>query len=77
MERQTSGQSRKSLMLILAIVGIVLVIVGVAIATVPGTHLRGSGLGTISIVGGLVLLVVSFIVPRLGAQSLPPPPPPA
>ena len=47
--------------IILSVIGIVLVIVGVAIATVKGTHLRGSGLGTAAIVAGSMLLVIAFL----------------
>jgi uncharacterized membrane protein len=45
---------------ILTIVGIILLIAGVAIATVHGP-LRGTWLGTISLVIGIVLLVISFL----------------
>jgi len=45
--------------MILGVLGIILVIVGGAIATIPGTHLRGSGLGTLAIVAGVVLLVIA------------------
>jgi hypothetical protein len=45
--------------MVLGALGIILVIVGGAIATIPGTHLRGSGLGTLAIVAGVVLLVIA------------------
>jgi hypothetical protein len=47
--------------MILAVLGVIAFIAGVAIATVPGTHLRGSGLGTVLILAGLVLLVISYL----------------
>jgi hypothetical protein len=45
---------------ILAVIGIILVFVGVAIATVHNP-LRGSGLGTISVVAGIALLVIALL----------------
>ena len=41
------------------VIGILFVIAGAAIATIPGTGLRGSGLGTILLVIGIVLLLVA------------------
>jgi uncharacterized membrane protein len=54
-----TGKTSSSKMpaMILAIVGIILVLTGVAIATIH-SHLRGSGLGTVSLVIGIVLLVI-------------------
>ncbi len=46
---------------ILALIGIIAVIIGAAIATIPGTHLRGSGLGTAFIVIGVVLLFIAIL----------------
>ena len=42
---------------IIGIVGIVLLIAGIAVATIRGTGLRGSGLGTVLIVLGVLVLV--------------------
>ena len=47
--------------MILAVLGVIAFIAGVIIATVPGTHLRGSGLGTLLIIAGLVLLAISYL----------------
>ncbi len=47
--------------IILTVLGIILFIAGVAVATIKGTHLRGSGLGTALIVIGVVLLVIAVI----------------
>jgi len=47
--------------IILWIVGIIALIAGIAVATIHGTHLRGSGLGTILIVLGVVLLIIGFL----------------
>ena len=45
---------------ILWIIGIMAIVAGVAIATIRGTGLRGSGLGT-------ALLILGFIVVLIGA----------
>ena len=47
--------------IILAVLGVIAFIAGIIIATVKGTHLRGSGLGTALIVLGVVLLVIAAI----------------
>jgi len=46
---------------ILWIIGIIALIAGVLVATVKGTHLRGSGLGTALIVIGVVLLIIGLL----------------
>jgi hypothetical protein len=46
---------------VLAILGVIVLIIGVVIATVKGTHLRGSGLGTVAIVIGVVLLLIGAL----------------
>ena len=46
---------------ILWIVGFIVLIAGVAVATVKGTHLRGTGLGTVLIVIGVVALLIGFL----------------
>jgi uncharacterized membrane protein len=57
-EKAKTTGSRNMHATILGVIGIILVIVGVAIATIH-THLRGSGLGTLAIVAGAVLLVIA------------------
>jgi hypothetical protein len=52
--------SRKRQIILLGVIGILLVLVGVAISTIHNP-LRGSGLGTISAGIGVVLLVVAFL----------------
>lgn len=44
---------------ILAVIGVIAFIAGICISTIRGTHLRGSGLGTILIVIGVVALVIA------------------
>jgi uncharacterized membrane protein (DUF373 family) len=52
-------KSRNMSVTVVAVIGILFVIAGAAIATIPGTGLRGSGLGTILLVIGIVLLLVA------------------
>ncbi len=60
-EKVKSADHRKMHAIILSVIGIILLIAGVAVATIRGTHLRGSGLGTILIVIGVVLLVIAAL----------------
>jgi uncharacterized membrane protein YecN with MAPEG domain len=60
-EKAKTSDNRKLHAWILWIVGIILVIAGIAVATIHGTHLRGSGLGTALIVLGFVLVVIGVI----------------
>jgi uncharacterized membrane protein len=57
-EKVKTTASRNMHATILGVIGIILVIVGIAIATIH-SHLRGSGLGTAAIVLGAVLLVIA------------------
>ena len=45
--------------MVLGVLGIVLLIAGAWIVTTPGAPMRGSGVGTLGIVAGLLLLVVA------------------
>jgi uncharacterized membrane protein len=56
---KTTG-SRNMHAILLGVIGLILVIVGVAIATIH-SHLRGSGLGTVCIVIGVVLLIIALL----------------
>jgi uncharacterized membrane protein len=47
--------------IILGVLGIILLIVGLAIITIHGAPLRGSGFGTIFAVLGVVLLVIAAL----------------
>jgi uncharacterized membrane protein YidH (DUF202 family) len=55
------GKARGNRNIILVVLGIILVIVGIAIINIHGNPLRGSGLGTISIVVGVVLLILAVV----------------
>ena len=61
MGEQAKKDNRNLHAIILWIVGIIALIAGILVATVKGTHLRGSGLGTILIVIGVVLLIIGFL----------------
>jgi hypothetical protein len=47
--------------IILSIIGIIVLIAGAAIITVPGAPMRGSGIGTLSVLAGIVLLVIALL----------------
>jgi hypothetical protein len=55
----TSGRNMHAI--ILSVLGVILLIVGAAIITTPGAPGRGSGIGTISVLAGIVLLVIAFL----------------
>jgi uncharacterized membrane protein len=57
---QTTGKSNMHAM-ILAVLGIIALIIGLAIVAIKHMPFRGSGLGTILIVIGVVLLIIGFI----------------
>ena len=60
-ERGKASSNTRMHAMILLVLGLILLVVGVAIVTIPGFPMRGSGLGTISLVLGVLLLVVSFL----------------
>jgi hypothetical protein len=45
--------------IVLSLIGIILVIIGVAIVSIHGNPLRGSGLGTAAIVIGIIMLAIA------------------
>jgi uncharacterized membrane protein len=60
-EQAKTSDSRNIHAIILSVLGIIALIAGIAVATVKGTHLRGSGLGTVLIVIGVVLLLIAIL----------------
>jgi uncharacterized membrane protein len=60
---KTTG-NRNTNAIILAVIGIILLILGLLIVTVHGAPLRGSGVGTIAIIAGIVLLVIAVLRSR-------------
>jgi len=47
--------------IILTVIGIVLLVLGILIVTVHGAPLRGSGVGTLAIVAGIIALVIALL----------------
>ena len=60
-EKTPTSNKRNMHVILLSVIGIVLVIVGVAVITVHGAPLRGSGFGTAATVLGILLLVIAFL----------------
>jgi hypothetical protein len=60
-ENAKSGNNRNIHAIILSVIGLILVIVGAAIITIHGAPLRGTGIGTISLLGGIVLLAIAVL----------------
>jgi uncharacterized membrane protein len=52
-------KSRNMSVIAVAVIGIIVLVVGAAIVTVRGAPFRGSGLGTVLLVVGIVLLLVA------------------
>ena len=55
--KTTGNRNRHAI--ILGVIGVILLILGIAIVTIHGAPLRGSGVGTIAIIAGVVLLVIA------------------
>jgi uncharacterized membrane protein len=47
--------------ILLIIIGIILLIAGVVIISVPGAPMRGSGIGTVSVLAGVLLLFIALL----------------
>ena len=60
-EKAPTTNSRNTHAIILSVIGIMLVIIGAAVITIPGAPMRGSGIGTISLLLGVVLLVIALL----------------
>jgi hypothetical protein len=60
-EKGQTKSSRNTHAIILAVLGIILVIIGEAIINIPGAPMRGSGIGTLSTVAGVILLIIAAI----------------
>ena len=57
--KTASGMSMHAMLL--AIIGVFLAIVGVAIIAIPHMPLRGSGAGTLLTIAGVIVLVIAFL----------------
>jgi hypothetical protein len=60
-EKAQTTVNRNRFVILLGLIGIILVIAGAAIITIPGAPMRGSGIGTLSLVAGIVLLVIPLL----------------
>jgi hypothetical protein len=60
-EKAQTTNNNKMHATLLAVIGIILVLVGAAIITIPGAPMRGSGIGTISVLLGVVLLFIALL----------------
>ena len=60
-EKGQTKDSRNMHAIILAVLGIILVIIGEAIINIRGAPMRGSGVGTLSAVAGVILLIIAVI----------------
>jgi hypothetical protein len=60
-EKGQTKDSRNMHAIVLAVLGIILVIIGEAIINIPGAPGRGSGIGTLSVVTGIILLVIAAL----------------
>jgi hypothetical protein len=60
-EKGQTKDSRNMHAIILAVLGIILVIIGEAIINIRGAPMRGSGIGTLSVVTGVILLIIAVI----------------
>jgi len=57
---KTAG-SKNTHAIILTVIGLIALIAGAAIVTIRGAPMRGSGLGTVLIVLGLVLFFIAYL----------------
>ena len=60
-EQGKTTNNRNMHAIILGVLGIFLVIVGLAIITIHGAPLRGSGFGTIFTILGFLMMVIAFL----------------
>ena len=60
-EPEKTKNNRNMHAIILAVIGIILFILGILIVSVHGAPLRGSGMGTILIIIGVVMLVIAAL----------------
>ena len=58
---KTTTSNRNRHAIILSVIGIILFILGILIVSIHGAPLRGSGVGTILIVIGVVMLIIAAL----------------
>jgi amino acid transporter len=59
-KEQNTGK-RNTHAMVLAVIGVILLILGILIVSVHGAPLRGSGVGTIAIIAGIIMLVIAWL----------------
>jgi hypothetical protein len=60
-EKTPTSNNRNMHAIILSVLGIILILVGEAIINIPGAPGRGSGIGTLSVLAGVVLLIIALL----------------
>jgi uncharacterized membrane protein len=60
-DKEKNTSNRNTHAMILFVIGIILLILGIAIVSIHGAPLRGSGAGTIAIIAGVVLLIIAAL----------------
>jgi hypothetical protein len=60
-EKIVSSEKNKQPAMLLLVVGLILAIIGVLEFEVPGMPFRGSGIGTICLFAGALLLAVGYV----------------
>lgn len=60
-DKDKNTGKRNTHAMVLAVIGIILLILGLLIVFVHGAPLRGSGVGTIAIIAGIVLLIIAWL----------------
>ena len=61
MDEKGKTGNNKTRAIILGVIGIILFILGILIVSIHGAPLRGSGVGTIAIIAGIILLVFAAL----------------
>jgi len=59
-EKAQKTDSRNLHAIILTVLGLILIVAGIAVATIH-SHLRGSGLGTALLIIGFVMLIIAVL----------------
>ena len=47
--------------IVLAVIGVILLVLGILIVSVHGAPLRGSDVGAIAVIAGIILLVITWL----------------
>ncbi len=63
-DKGKNTSNRKTRVVILSVIGIILLILGIAIVSIHGAPLRGSGVGTVFIIIGIILAAIGIIRSR-------------